>query len=82
MTSTFLVYEDDHGSVVTEDALPKLNAAKNIAFEQRSCEYMRFLITFLLLYSAEGSPVPDVGINKYPDSRTRVEFFYSIVSAV
>jgi hypothetical protein len=27
MTSTFLVYEDDHGSVVTEDALPKLNEA-------------------------------------------------------
>jgi len=28
MTSTFLVYEDDHGSVVTENALSNLNAAR------------------------------------------------------
>ena len=43
---------------------------------------MHFHITFLFLCSTEGIPGPDMGINKYPESWTRVEFFYSILPAV
>jgi hypothetical protein len=55
-------------------ALNKITANKYI--------YIYSHIMFPLFSSTEGIRMQDMGINKYQDNRTRIEFFYSIVPAV